>query len=431
MSLRRSALLLILLAGLLAIMGEWNVALARWWCLPAGALLLGLAYEAAALARTRLELRLASAERWHLGRAQQLRFVFRQSDREVLQIQAALSPPEQVGAEPRVETLKLLRGLETSTSLEAVGRRLGPVVWPPPAIRIGGALTLAWWPRRVAADCTVTVVPDLLARIVATTRGSRRAGGQRAPMTGSGTEILQLRDYRPGDPLRLIDWKATARRRRPISRDMTEDQHLEIVVALDAGRASGLAAGEVDRLSLNVNVAARLAQRATELEDAVGLLVFAAQPVAALAPARGGAAVTRIRKLLSACRVQPGESNPVLAAARILTLSKRRSLIVLLTDLEDASATEQLVQAARMLTRKHFLLIAGVESPRISALAAAGAREPLDAYRALAAIEYCNALAGNVRVLRAVGAAAIAARPEHLDRAVFEAYREHRERRRV
>ncbi|MHB8813773.1 MAG: DUF58 domain-containing protein [Steroidobacteraceae bacterium] len=430
MSLRRTALLLILLAGLLAIMGEWSVALARWWCLPAGALLLGLAYEGAALRRTRLELRLASAERWHLGRPQQLHFLFRQTDREALEVQAALSAPEQVAAEPRVETLKLLRGLETCTSLDAVGRRLGSVQWPPPAVRIGGALSLAWWSRRVAADCTVTVVPDLLIRS-GQARGSRPTGEQRARTVGAGTEILQLREYRRGDPLRLIDWKASARRGRAISRDMTEDQHLEIVVAVDAGRASGLAAGEVDRLSLYINIAARFAQRAAELGDAVGLLVFAAQPLAALAPARGNAAIARIRKLLAACRVDPGESNAVLAAARIRSLTHRRSLVVLLTDLEDTSATEQMAQALRLLSPKHFALIAGLESARISALADARVRVPLGAYRALAAVEYCNTVAGNVRALRALGAAAITAHPERLDQAVFDAYREHRRRRRV
>lgn len=430
MSLRRSALLLILLAGLLAILGEWSVALARWWCLPAGALLLGLAYEAAALGRIRLELRLTTGERWLLGRPQRLQLAFRQSATEVAWIQAALTAPEAVAAEPRVETLKLLRDLETSTSLEAVPRRLGSLTWTPPRIRIGGALGLAWWPRRVAAECTLTVVPDLLAR-VGSARGSRRMGEQRARTAGAGTEILQLREYRPGDPLRLIDWKASARRKRPISRDMTEDQHLEILIAVDAGRASGLAAGEVDRLSLYVNIAARLAQRAAELDDAVGVLVFAAQPLAALAPARGDAAVARVRKLLSACRVQAGESNPVLAAARIRTMSHRRSLVVLLTDLEDASATEELVQAARLLSPKHFALIAGLESARIAALPAARAREPLAAYRALAAVEYCNTVAGNVRALRALGAAAITARPEHLDRAVLDAYAQHRRRRRI
>jgi uncharacterized protein (DUF58 family) len=430
MSLRRNALLLIVLAGLLAIMGEWSVALARWWCLPLGALLLGLAYEAAVLSRIRLELRLAGAERWHLGRSQRLQFVFRQSNVEVLQVQAALAVPEQVGAEPRVETLRLPRGIETSTDMEAVGRRLGSVMWPQTAIRIGGVLTLAWWSKRVVASCTVTVVPDLLIRSGAA-RGSRSSGEQRARTTGAGAEIFQLREYRNGDPLRLIDWKASARRGRPISRDMTEDQHLEIVVAVDAGRASGLAAGEVDRLSLYINVAARLAQRAAELGDAVGLLVFAAQPIAELAPARGHAGVARIRRILSACRVDAGESNPVLAAARVRTLTRRRSLVVLLTDLEDASATEQLIQTVKLLSPKHFALIAGLESARISALAEARAGDPFGAYRALAAVEYCNTVAGNARALRALGAAAITARSEHLDRAVVDAYRAHRWRRRV
>lgn len=430
MSLRRSALLLVLLAGLLAIMGEWSVALARWWCLPAGTLLLGLAYEAAALGRIRLELRLAGAARWHLGRPQRLHFVFRQSDVEVLQVRTALAAPEPVAAEPRVATLWVRRGLETSTGLDAVGRRLGSVAWPPPAVRIGGSLGLAWWAKRIAADFTVTVVPDLLER-AGKAAGSRRTGEQRARVAGTGTEIFQLREYRHGDPLRLIDWKASARRGRPISRDMTEDQHLEIVVAIDAGRASGLAAGEIDRLSLYVNVAARLAQRAVELGDAVGLLVFADRPIAALAPARGDPGVARIRKILCACHVHPGESNPVLAAARIRSLTHRRALVVLLTDLEDASATEPLAQTVRLLSPKHFTLIAGVENARIAALAAARVREPLGAYRALAAIEYCNTLAGNVRALHGLGAAAITARSQNLDRAVFDAYREHRRRRRV
>lgn len=430
MSLRRNALLLILVAGLLAMMGEWSSALARWWCLPAGALLLGLACEAAAQNRVRPQLRLATAQRWLLGRPQRLDLIFRQDESEVLAIQAALSAPEEIGIEPRVETLKLQRGLETTAHLEAVGRRLGTFAWPAPVIRIGGTLGLAWWPKRIEAACNVTVVPDLLARSVAA-RGARQTGEQRGRITGGGSEILQLRDYRQGDPLRRIDWKASARRMRPMSRDMTEDQHLEIIVAIDAGRASGLGTGEVDRLSLYINVAARLVQRAVELDDAVGLLVFAAQPLAALAAARGDGAVARVRKVLSGVRVQAQESNPVLAAARIRTLARRRSLVLFLTELEDASATEQLVQAVRLLSPKHFALIAGLESARIAALVEARAREPLGAFRALAAIEYCNSLAGNVRALRALGAAAVTARSEHLDRAVFDAYLQHRRRRRV
>ena len=127
MSLRRDALLLILLAGLLAIMGEWSVAFSRWWCLPLGALLLGLAYEAAMLGRLRLTLRLVTPDRWLLGRPQPLQLAFRQDGSESLWIQAAISVPEQVGAEPRVETLE---GIAWPGDFDRPRSR-GPPAWEP------------------------------------------------------------------------------------------------------------------------------------------------------------------------------------------------------------------------------------------------------------------------------------------------------------
>jgi uncharacterized protein (DUF58 family) len=262
-------------------------------------------------------------------------------------------------------------------------------------------------------------------------QGIRGAGAKPVLFGGSGAEVLQLREYRRGDPLRAVDWKATARRGRLVSRDFSEDQHLEVIVAIDAGRTSALGAGDVDRLSLYVNVAARFAQRAAALEDAVGVVVFAAQPLAMLAPARGEAAVARIRDLLTACRVQPGDSNPVLAAARIRTMAQRRSLILMLTDLEDASAGSQLLRAVRLLMPKHLPFIAGFQSARIAALARSPARDPLNVYRALAAVEYTNTMESNVRALRALGAAALTAQPADLERAVIDAYRQFREQRRV
>ncbi|MGH8217544.1 MAG: DUF58 domain-containing protein [Steroidobacteraceae bacterium] len=430
MSLKRNALLLILLTGLLAILGEWSPALARAWCVPAALLLVGLAYEGVIVGRYAVHLRLLAPERWPLARAIEMRCVLEQRSRPYVPIELLLCAPDEFTAEPRAQTLRLARAVPRVAVLVAAPRRLGSYRWPSPALRIGGPLGLAWWSRRMHGTRSVIVVPDLIDRFEQAA-GAHHAGGERARRAGVGAEILQLRDYRPSDPLRTIDWKASARRGRLISRDMSEDQHLEVIVAIDAGRASALGAGEIDRLGLSVNIAARLAQRAVALDDAVGLLIFASQPLAALAPARGDAAVMRIRELLSACRAQPTESNPVLAAVRIRALAHRRSLVVILTDLEDASAGEQLVEAVKLLAPKHFTFIAGFESARIEGLARAAVGEPLGAYRALAAVEYQNALAANVRALRTLGAAALTARPEHLDHAVFEAYAQIRGRRRV
>jgi uncharacterized protein (DUF58 family) len=430
MSLRRNALLLVLLTGLLAILGQWSPELTRWWRLPAALLLLGLAYEAMALRRCIVHLKLVAPERWPLGRPGEMRYELLQVEGPAFWIQALLTAPDEFAAEPRLISLRLERGGPGSAVMRAAPRRLGQYGWPAPLMRIGGALSLAWWSRRFAAHFTVTVVPDLVDRSERAA-GSGGRGEERARTLGAGAEILQLREYRPGDPLRVVDWKASARRGRLISRDRSEDQHLEVIVAVDAGRTGRLGAGEIDRLGGYVNVAARLAQRAVELDDAVGLLVFAAQPLAALRPARGDAAVIRIRELLAACRVQPRESNPVLAAARIRSMAERRSLVVFLTDLEDASAGEQLVEAVQLLAPKHFPFIAGFESARIEGLARAAVGEPLGAYRALAAVQYGNTIAANVRALRALGAPALTARPDHLDRGVLEAYTQLRQRRRI
>jgi uncharacterized protein (DUF58 family) len=432
MSLRQNALLLILLTGVLAIVGTWSASpeLSHWWALPAALLLAGLAYEAAVLSRCLIELEVQAPEYWPLARPQPVRFVFRQDSRRKLALQVALSAPEEFTTQPRIETLQLVAGAATVTTLICAPRRMGRYSWPAPMLRVGGVLHLAWWSRLCSADCSATVVPDVESSFEQS-HVDEGAGAQPARTAGSGAEVLQLRDYRKGDPLRAVDWKATARRGRLISRDFSEDQHLEVIVAIDAGRASALGAGDADRLSLYVNAAARFAERAASLDDAVGVVVFAAQPLAMLAPARGEAAVARIRDLLTACRVQQSESNPVLAAARIHAMAQRRSLILILTDLEDASAGEQLLKAVRLLTPKHLPFIAGFHSTRVEALASAPASDPFGAYRALAAVEYVNTVEGNVRALRALGAAALTARPAELDRAVIDAYRQFRLRRRV
>lgn len=432
MSLRQRALLVILVAALIAIVGTWSTQpeLARWWALPAALLLAGLAYEAALVRRTEVELQIQAPEYWPLGRVRTVRYAFRQQARQRIDIQVVLSAPAELAAEPRVETLQLAAGEPTVATLDAAPRRLGRHPWPAPELRVGGVLQLAWWSRTVPTRCTVTVVPDLVNRLEVAP-GERGLGAQPARTVGPGTEVLQLRDYVRGDPLRSIDWKATARRGRLVARDFSEDLHLDVMVALDAGRASGLGAGEADRLGLYVNVAARFAQRAAALGDAVGLVVFAAQPLGVLPPARGDTAVTRLRDLLTACKVQPSESNPVVAAARIRAMADRRSLIVFLTDLEDPSAGEQLVKAVRLLTPKHLPFFAGLKSERIEALPRAPAREGIGAYRALAAIEHMSSVAASVRALRSLGAAALTARPADLDAAVLAAYRRFREQRRI
>src|SRR5262245_63646195 len=81
---------------------------------------------------------------------------------------------------------------------------------------------------------------------------------------GAGSELHQLRSYVPGDALARIDWKATARTRKLITREFSEDQHLDVLVAIDAGRLSRVRAGRLDRFGLYANIAARFAEVRSE-----------------------------------------------------------------------------------------------------------------------------------------------------------------------
>ena len=431
MSLRPSGSVLAGLAALIAILGNWHPdpLLSTLWRLPAALLLAGLAYESALVGKARLSLRIDAPARWFLGRPGALRLEFRHALSRPVVLEVAPSAPDDFACDGAVVKLLAGAGEPAGCTLRAVPRSLGRHEWPPIRLRVGGVLRLAWWPKVLEDPCAVRVAPDLL-RPESAAAGAGAVGARSGRTLGAGAELLQLRPYQAGDSPRVIDWKASARVRRLVSRDFSEDQHLEILLLIDAGRASAFRAGELDRFGHYVNAAARLAQYAASQDDLVGLVIFADRPLVELKPARGLAAVMRIRSALGAARIERAESNPLHAAVRARALARHRSLVVLFTDMDDAVAG-QLGDAVRILRPKHLPFVAGLSSAAAEALAVAPAHHWADPYRALAAQEYCSSLERKVSALRGLGAPALIARPEQLDRAVFDAYASFRRQRRV
>jgi uncharacterized protein (DUF58 family) len=431
-SLRKHALLLILATAVIAILGEWNrdVGAAGLWRLPAALLLLGLAYESWIVSKSRLTVVVEPPDRLYLGRESSVGFLCAHGLAREVQIEFAPSAPDSFELEDGVAALRISQGAAAGTVRRVNPSRLGVYSWPSLRTRIAGPLRLAWWPKQLSCGQVVRVLPDLL-RGAAETQGMAAAGAKAAPETGAGAEVLRLREYRSGDPPRVIDWKATARAGRLISREFAQENRLQIVILVDAGRSSALRAGSLDRFGHYVNVAARLAQHAAAQEDLVGLIVYADRPLAALAPARGAAAVARLRAVLAAASVERSESNPLYAATRVRSLVRHRSLVILLTDVEDTTVASQLAQAVRLLLPKHLPFVAGLSSTAAQSMSVGPARQWLDPYRTLAAQEYCIGLERKVRALNALGAPALVAKPERLEHAVFAAYENFRRRRRA
>jgi uncharacterized protein (DUF58 family) len=431
-SLRRSACALILAVALLAILGDWSPTqgLAGLWRVPAALLLLGLAYESWFVARSRFAFELEAPAHLYLGRPGTIRFVCRHAPSRALSLEIAPAAPSDFEIDGSIERVRLQAAPEASIMRRVTATRLGSSDWPALRARVAGPLGLAWWPRLIACPGRIVVLPDLF-RSAGEVKGVAAIGARAGADIGAGAEVLRLRDYRAGDPPRVIDWKATVRADRLISREFSQDDGLQIVIVIDAGRSSALRAGSLDRFGHYVNVAARLAQFAAEREDLIGLVVYADRPLAALAPARGTSAVARLRTVLAASRVERTESNPLYAATRVRSLVRHRSLIIFLTDIDDATAESQLAQAVRFLLPKHLPFVAGLSSAAAESMARAPARQWLDPYRALAAQEYCVGLERKVRALNALGAPALVAKPDQLEHAVFAAYANFRRQRRA
>ncbi|MEX1994453.1 MAG: DUF58 domain-containing protein [Steroidobacteraceae bacterium] len=428
MSLTSRTLLLIALIVLLANVGLWSSdpLFRQLWLIPAALLLFGLAVEGWRQRRVGIEVAMAGDTRARLGRPLDLVLNWRASRATTLRFMAA--GPAGVEIEPRIYTLRIgPDGAASHIAGLAVG--LGRAGWPPLRGRVRGLFGLAWWTRGFRIPGEVRVEPDALG--MARRAGSFAGGASRRALAGSGAELHELREYRRGDPLRSIDWKASARLGRWIARDRFAEQHLEIMLVLDIGRTSGIAISGLTRLGHYVNAACRFAEHAAQNEDRVGLVTFADRPLAALVPAHGLAAIMRLRTTLAAATSLPRESNPLPAAARVLAMCRQRALVVLMLDLDDVGSHGQLGQAVRLLRPKHLPVVCGLLSPELFDLRDGTARRWLDPFVSLAAAEQIARLRAGAAALRQLGAPVVLTAPAQFEETVFATYDRMRARRRV
>jgi uncharacterized protein (DUF58 family) len=432
MHLTRPAIVLAILILALGILGQWdaNLGALPWWRLLGGLMVIALAGEWL-ITRTRaVAARVAGNARFFLGREEQLALEFDNpgARRLALKFVAAL-PPAFEGPED-ARTVVLAPVATSATELPVRSLSLGRHRLMPLPVRVRGPLGLAWWTRRLTLDGVLTVLPDTLGPKNLRS-GSTRGGSNAESAVGGTMELHHLREYRSGDPLNTIDWKASARTSRLITRVFNEDQHLEVMILLDAGRTGRTQIDEIDQFGHYVNLAAKFAEYCVASDDRVGLVAFTDRPIAVLPPGRGMAAVQRLRRTLADLRPASIEADVLQAALHLRRMLRHRCLVVILTDLYERSATSQLVQASRLLLPKHLPLIVGLLSDDVLALSDRTARDWLDPYQSLAARQYRRDIAGNVGRLVQLGAQAMTARPQELDRKVLARYDLLRARRRI
>lgn len=174
---------------------------------------------------------------------------------------------------------------------------------------------------------------------------------------GEGREFESLREYTPDDEFRKINWKATARRGKPIVTQFQVERNQNIVLALDAGRMMRSMAGDMSRIDYAINTVLMLTYLCIVKEDNVGLLIFDDQIRTWLPPHRGKAQLSRVNELLYNLNTSFTEPDYGGAFRFLKAKVGRRSLIVLLTDLMDERVSKTMITEFTSLYPKHLPLL--------------------------------------------------------------------------
>ena len=277
--------------------------------------------------------------------------------------------------------LELWEGLPPSFESRGMPRRLrlAPGAWAELRYRLRprerGAFRLSPCQARLGSPCglwqrclhlggegAVKVYPDFAAvkqyARLATGHRLGQLGIHRKRRRGEGTEFHQLREYREGDSPRQIDWKATSRMRRLVSREYTDERDQQVLILLECGRRMRAQDGPLSHFDHALSALLLLAHVALREGDAVGLLSFAGEE-RWLPPRKGSHVQDALAERLYDLQPTTRASDYLEAARSVLVRVRKRALVVLVTNLRDED-DDTLQPALALLRARHQVLVASL-----------------------------------------------------------------------
>ena len=306
--------------------------------------------------------------------------------------------------------------------------QLGPV-----ALTIPGPWGLAKRSILYNPADTITVVPSIVGagryRLLAAQHRLRTVGQRVIRRRGGGTSFANLRDYVPGDDPRHIDWKATARRHRLISREFTVEQGQTVMIAMDCGRMMTQLAGDRPRFEYALASALTLADIALSTGDRVGLIAFDSTVRSYLAPTRVPGTIAAIRDALTSVTATMTEPDYAAAFRTLTERNRRRSLIVLFTDVIDVRSSRAVIALSARSSERHLPLVVALRNEQLVAasIPSSGATDE-QTYESAAAEELISAREDALQTMRQIGVAVIDTAPAGMTAALVNRYLEIKDR---
>ena len=289
-----------------------------------------------------------------------------------------------------------------------------------------GPLGLVMRMGRIPAAQPVKVYPNLLEtakyELLARRGRLQQLGIRAARLRGGGSNFESLRDYVRGDEYKKIDWNATARRSKLITRQYEVERSQNIVILLDTGRTMLQPVQTMAKLDFVVNTALMLAYVAAASDDKVGLLAFDAETRFYLPPAKSKSQVYRLLEGLYNLDARMVEADYRAAFQDLATRWRRRSLVVIFTDLVDPDSSAEILDAVPMLADIHRVVCVTVSDPSILAAAKAVPTDAAAVYQKAVAQQVLQERRQAISVLKRRGVWTVDSPPEELSADLINHY---------
>jgi uncharacterized protein (DUF58 family) len=285
-------------------------------------------------------------------------------------------------------------GTRVTTTYMVLPTHRGEITFAPADIRVRSRWGFSELLETIGTGDASRVYPDFaqVARYawLAGDRRLQEIGIKTYQRRGQGTDFKQLSDYRNGDSVRHIDWRATLRLGKPIVREFQDERDQCVLLLVDCGRRmraddrdQGVGTTHFDQV---LNAVMLLTYVALKQGDAVGAMTFGspAGDERAFAPRKGTHTLNALMGEFYGVQPTPTHSDYVAAAQGLLRRHHKRALVIVITNFRDEDSTE-LGHALRLLRSRHLVLLASLRECVVRELIA----QPLA--RESAAIEVASA----------------------------------------
>jgi len=282
-----------------------------------------------------------------------------------------------------------------------------------------------WWQQRTlppVLDVRVypTFVPLTRFALFSADQASRLVGAHVKRRRGEGTDFHQMREYRVGDSLRQLDWKATARARKLISREYQDEKNQQLLLMLDSGRRMLASEGGLSHFDHALNASLVVAYLALRQGDAAGLFAVGGER-RWVAPQRGMGTVEHLLRASYDLQPQAVATDYLAAATEVSLRQRRRALVMLVSNVRDEDI-EDLLAAVRLLQRRHLVCVASLRERELDTALEGEVQTLEDAAQAGAAALYLQQRAKAHEALRSEKVMVLDVTADALPAALVERY---------